>query len=170
MLILGVDPGSRHTGYAVVEASAGSLRLLDAGRVSLPPRLPLSERLAALSRKVDSIIERWQPQAAALESPFYGMNARSLIVLAQARGAILALMGGRGIEIREYTPAEVKTAVAGNGRADKAQVSRMVHLLLALDPSDRSADETDAMAVAVCYAKRYRMDRVRVRHGVAKAL
>lgn len=138
--------------------------------MSFSPRLRLSERLAGLSREVDSIIERWQPQAAALESPFYGLNAKSLIVLAQARGAILALMGGRDIEIHEYSPAEVKTAVAGNGRADKAQVSRMVHLLLSLDPSDRSADQTDAMAVAVCYAKRYRMDRVRVRHGVAKTL
>ena len=138
--------------------------------MSFSPRLRLSERLAGLSREVDSIIERWQPEVAALESPFYGMNAKSLIVLAQARGAILALLGGRDIEIHEYSPSEVKTAVAGNGRADKAQVSRMVHLLLSLDPSDRSTDQTDAMAVAVCYAKRYKMDRVRVRHGVAKTL
>jgi len=170
LLILGVDPGSRHTGYALIETGGGSMRLIDEGRVSLPPRMSLPQRLAGLIREMGSILERWQPQAVAVESPYHGPNVKSLIVLAQARGAILALMGGHDIEIHEYSPAEVKIAVAGNGRADKAQVSRMVHLLLSLDPSDRSDDQTDAMAVAVCYAKCYRMERVRHQHGVGKAL
>ena len=169
-MILGIDPGSLHTGWALVEANRGALRLVGEGRLSFPASLPLSRRLAGLSRELDSILDEFNPQAAAVESPFHGMNAKSLIVLAQARGAILALFGSRDIEIREYSPAEVKTAVAGNGRADKTQVSRMVHLLLSLEPSDRPADQTDAMAVAVCFANRHKMDRLKARHGLDKVL
>ena len=170
MLILGIDPGSRHTGYALVEAQAGAFRLRAEGRLSFPPSLPLSRRLAGLSRELDAILCEWKPAAVAVESPFHGMSSKSLIVLAQARGAILASIGRRDLEVHEYSPAEVKVAVAGNGRADKTQVARMVHLLLSLEPRQRSTDQTDAMAIALCYATSYRMERVRAQHGVGKIL
>jgi crossover junction endodeoxyribonuclease RuvC len=98
---------------------------------------------------------------AVLESPFHGMNSRSLIVLAQARGALLATLAGRGLEIREYTPAEVKSAVTGNGRADKEQVARMVRLILGVSGPAWPADATDALAVALCCGQRLRLDRLR---------
>ena len=170
MLILGIDPGSRHTGWAIVETEGDSFELLDAGRFSFPPSHPLSKRLGDLSHALDELLARWTPKAAAIESAFHGRSSKSLIVLAQARGAILAQCGSHGLEVQEYSPAEVKIAVAGNGRADKAQVARMVELLLSLKPGGRPADQTDAMAVAVCFAKRYRMDQLRVLHGDRKAL
>ena len=170
MLILGLDPGSRHTGYGFIESEGGNLSVVAEGRISLPSRQPLSRRLAALSRELSSLLDTWEPDAAAVESPFAGLNSKSLIVLAEARGVILAVVGERDVEIKEYSPAEVKIAVAGNGRADKSQVSRMVHLLLALEPAGRSADQTDALAVAVCYARRFKMDQLSAEHGISKHL
>jgi len=96
-----------------------------------------------------------------LESPFSGLNSRSLIVLAQARGVLLAAAAGYGAEVREFSPAEVKSAVTGNGRAEKQQVARMVRLLLKLNMEDALAsDAADALAVAICCAQRLRMDRL----------
>lgn len=96
----------------------------------------------------------------ALESLFHGINPRSLIVLAQARGALVAAIGRAGIELYEYTPAEIKSAVTGSGRADKEQVSRMVRLILGLGEEGLSADAGDALAVALCLAQRSRLDRL----------
>lgn len=107
------------------------------------------------------MLARRPPDLAALETPFHGMNARSLIVLAQARGALLAALAGSGLEIREYSPAEVKSAVTGNGRADKEQVARMVRLLLATAGDGWASDATDALALALCCAQRLRLDRLR---------
>ena len=169
-MVIGIDPGSRHTGWAVVEIEGGGCCLLEAGRLSFPGSEPLSRRLAGLSHDLNGILNQWEPEAAAIESAFVGRSSKSLIVLAQARGAILALFGNRDIEVREYTPAEVKTAVAGNGRADKQQVARMVEILLSLEAATRPSDQTDAMAVAVCFAKRLKMDRLEALHGYRKPL
>jgi crossover junction endodeoxyribonuclease RuvC len=107
-------------------------------------------------------MHEWQPELASVEAPFYGMNPRSLIVLAQARGAILATLATHDLEVMEYSPAEVKAAVAGSGRAEKSDVAKMVGRLLGLaDMESKSADATDAIAIALCCAKRYRMDRLR---------
>ena len=99
------------------------------------------------------------PDVAVLESLFHGVNPRSLIVLAQARGALLATVARLGLPVAEYSPAEVKTAVTGHGRADKAQVARMVVLILGLGSGEKlSSDASDALAVAICYAQRLRLD------------
>jgi len=164
VIILGLDPGSLHTGYGLLEKAGGggsSFRLVGAGRLSLPRDLALPERLARLVAGLQDLLGRHPPDLAVLESPFHGMNAHSLIVLAQARGALLATVAGRGIEIREYTPAEVKSAVTGNGRADKEQVARMVRLLLGVTGPAWPADATDALAVALCCGQRLRLDRLR---------
>ncbi|HEX3556029.1 MAG TPA: crossover junction endodeoxyribonuclease RuvC [Thermoanaerobaculia bacterium] len=160
MLILGLDPGSLHTGYGLVERHGSSLLPVEAGRFSCPKDLALPERLAHLAGRLQELLARRPPDLAVLETPFHGMNARSLIVLAQARGALLAVLAGRGIEIREYSPAEVKSAVTGNGRADKDQVARMVRLLLAARGEGWASDATDALAVAICCAQRLRLDRL----------
>lgn len=164
MLILGLDPGSLHTGYGLVERSeksSSSFRVVEAGRFSAPRDLALPARLARLAAGLQEVLGRYPPDVAVLESPFHGMNAHSLIVLAQARGALLAALAGRGIEIREYTPAEVKSAVTGNGRADKEQVARMIRLLLGVAGAGWPSDATDALAVALCCAQRLRLDRLR---------
>ena len=161
MLILGLDPGSLHTGYGLVERHGSAVRAVEAGRISCPKSQAVPARLAHLSSCLGELLDRCRPDLAVLETPFHGMNSRSLIVLAEARGVLLAVLAGRGLEIREYTPAEVKSAVTGNGRADKDQVARMVRLLLAARGEGWASDATDALAVALCCAQRLRFDRLR---------
>lgn len=167
MLILGVDPGSRHTGYGLIEKDGPDLSVITVGTLSPPPRASGPGRLAFLAAGIGEVVDRHRPDTAVLESPFHGMNARSLIVLAQARGALIAALAGRDIEVREFTPAQVKSAVAGNGRAGKPQVARMVRLLLSFE-DECSEDATDALAVAVCCAQRLRMDRISELHAGRK--
>jgi crossover junction endodeoxyribonuclease RuvC len=160
MRILGLDPGSRHTGFGVVEHQGRRLAVRAAGRISPPKGADLPQRLAHLASELRRIIETEQPDFAVLEALFHGVNPRSLIVLAQARGALVATLGLAGLEIHEYSPAEVKTAVTGSGRAEKEQVGRMVRLLLGLGNRRMAADTTDALAVAICFSQRYRIDRL----------
>ena len=168
MLILGIDPGSLHTGYGVIEKQGSSLQAIEAGRFSCPRDLALPDRLAHLTGRLQELLARRPPDLAVLETPFHGMNVHSLIVLAQARGALLAVLAGRGVEIREFSPAEVKSAVTGNGRADKEQVARMVRLLLAARGEGWASDATDALAVAICCAQRLRLDRLADRSRAAE--
>lgn len=167
MRILGLDPGSLHTGYGLLEKHGSSLRPIEAGRISCPKDVPLPVRLARLYSSLGELIDRLQPELAVLETPFHGLNSRSLIVLAEARGVLLAGLAARGLEIREYSPAEIKSAVTGNGRADKSQVARMVRLLLEVRGSGTgpvpvwALDATDALAVAICCAQRLRLDRLK---------
>jgi crossover junction endodeoxyribonuclease RuvC len=160
VLILGIDPGSIHTGYGLVRKHGSALQPVDAGRFSCPRGLELPRRLAHLAGRLGDLVDQHRPDLAALETPVHGMNAHSLIVLAQARGALLAVLAGRGLEIREYSPAEVKSAVTGNGRADKEQVARMVRLLLAARGEGWASDATDALALAICCAQRLKLDRL----------
>ena len=159
MLILGLDPGSLHTGYGLIERRGSALTLVDAGRISSPRSLALPNRLAHIAACLGGLLDRRTPSLAALETPFHGLNSRTLIVLAEARGVLLAVLAGRGVEIAEYSPAEVKSAVTGSGRADKDQVAQMVRLLLGGPAlASGSADVTDALAVALCCAQRLRLD------------
>lgn len=161
MLILGIDPGSRHTGFGLVESqTGGTVRPVDYGRISCPTKAPIPQRIGRLASELESITQRWHPDVAVLETPFLGLNAKSLVVLAQARGALLAVLANQGVTIAEYSPAEVKNAVSGNGRADKEQVQRMVRLHLSLGEVPIASDASDALALAICYAHRYRMDRL----------
>lgn len=172
MLILGVDPGSRATGWGAIRCDGPEVRLVEAGTLTPPAADPLPRRLAALAAGIGEIADRLRPATAVLESPFHGMNARSLIVLAQARGALIAALAARDVEVREFTPAEVKSAVAGSGRAGKPEVARMVRLLLAMRADGPGAalstDASDALAVALCCARRLRYDRISELHGRSK--
>ncbi len=164
MRILGLDPGSLNTGYGVLQKEGTRLEALAVGRIRCARTAPLPERLAHLSRETQGLLERWQPDLVVVEAPFRGENARSLIVLAEARGALLATAALAGAAIREFSPAEVKSAVTGHGRAEKEQVARMVKVLLKLGSEPLAADATDALAVALCAAQRLRMDALAERH------
>jgi crossover junction endodeoxyribonuclease RuvC len=162
VLILGLDPGSLHTGYGLVERRGSAVVVVEAGRISCPRALAVPGRLAHLGARLAELLALRRPDLAALETPFHGLNSRSLIVLAEARGALLAVLAGCGVEIAEYSPAEVKSAVTGNGRADKEQVARMVRLLLGPQAgSGMPTDASDALAIALCCAQRLRLDRLR---------
>jgi len=156
--ILGLDPGSRHTGYGIIDQHGGQLEMVRCGRFSPPAKAELGTRLAQLAIGLDALLDETSPSCAALETPFQGLNPRSLIVLSQARGALLASLARRSIAIREYTPTEVKSAVSGYGRASKDQVNRMVREILALRDEAPSPDAADALAVAICCANRSRYD------------
>lgn len=165
MRLLGLDPGSRYTGYGVVEQRGARLSALAQGRISLASTMPLALRLAKLMRELRTVIRTHEPDAAVLESLFRGVNTRSLIVLAQARGALLATVAAEGLEIREYAPAEIKSALTGHGRADKEQVSLMVRRILGLGDLRLSADASDALAAAICGAQRWRWDGLKSSPG-----
>jgi len=158
VIVLGLDPGSRYTGFGVVEQNGSRIRQLDCGRIALVSEPTPAARLARLARGVEETLDRWHPSAAVLETLFHGRSSRSLIALAQARGVILSVLGRRALDIREFSPAEVKQAVCGSGRADKTQVARMVSVLLGA--GRRSADASDALAAALCYLQRRPLERV----------
>lgn len=161
MLILGLDPGSVATGYGLLAAEGSRLRPIVHGVLSPLREGNVATRLAHLAQALDELLAAHQPEVAVMEKTFHGPNTRSLIVLAQARGALLACLGRHPIELVEYSPAEVKVAVTGNGRADKTQVARMVHLQLPTLPAGGRHDATDALALTICYAQRARGDRLR---------
>jgi crossover junction endodeoxyribonuclease RuvC len=151
--ILGVDPGSAITGWGMLEGPRGRPRLVDSGVIRLGRSgLEFPERLHRLATRFDELVRRLDPTAAAVEAPFHGVNPRSALQLAHARGVVLATLAGAGVPVAEYPPAAVKTAVAGNGRAPKDQVHAMVVRLLGIDDLPGPSDRADAIAVALCHA------------------
>ncbi len=153
MRVLGVDPGSRLTGWGLLEINGARSTLIDAGVLSVgDSSCPLPRRLGRLYRELLDLVERGRPQVAAVETPFHGVNSRDALRLAHARGVILAVLDHQQIELAEYAPAAVKKAVTGSGRASKEQVRAMVGRLLATSLADQSFDVTDALAVALCHA------------------
>jgi crossover junction endodeoxyribonuclease RuvC len=152
VIILGVDPGSWTTGFGLVECESGRPRYLASGRIAAPEGMALAPRLVLLAEQLQAVVGNHQPALVAIEKPFHGINARSAIVLAEARGALLVTLARVGLEIEEYAPASVKSAVAGHGRADKTEVARMVRLQLGLAARPMGPDESDALAVALCAA------------------
>jgi crossover junction endodeoxyribonuclease RuvC len=152
--VLGIDPGSRFTGYGIVERDGNRVRHVDNGVVVLKPRDPLEKRLVVLHRELAALIEKYKPDAAAFERIFFSRNAQSALVLGHARGVAVLAAAERGLPVAEYAPAEVKRAVATSGRADKHQVQQMVRLILGL-PEVAQEDASDALAVAICHCNRY---------------
>lgn len=160
MRILGIDPGSRHTGYGVIDKKGSHLTPVRFGRISPPSNAKLPERLVFLNSEIANLLRELEPDIAALEAPFKGLNPRSLIVLAQTRGALLSMLAVQGLAIHEYSPAEVKIAVSGYGRAAKTQVMKMVCAILSLQKKKPDSDAADALAVAICCAHRERFENL----------
>ena len=153
MRILGVDPGSISTGFGVVDYERGRLLLVEQGSISTPRGAELPERLGRIHQLIAEVIRRVTPEAIAVETPFAGQNARSLIQLAHARGVILLAAQEARLSIYEYSPRSVKSAVVGYGGAEKEQVAKMVRLLLpGCATLKMSTDASDALAIAICHA------------------
>lgn len=148
--ILGIDPGSRATGYGVVDTDGQRSRAVHFGVIRVSADQPLARRLAALHTGIVAVIEEYAPDEAAVEDIFVAKNVRSALVLGHARGVLL-LAAGRQCEVHEYTARTVKKAVAGYGQADKQQVGHMVKTLLGLAKVP-AQDAADALAVALCHA------------------
>ncbi|HYC07837.1 MAG TPA: crossover junction endodeoxyribonuclease RuvC [Candidatus Binatia bacterium] len=156
MIILGIDPGTAALGYGVVERTGGRIRPVDFGCVTTIPADPLPERLLEIHRAVVDLIETHRPELVAVERLFFSRNAQTAIGVGQARGVILLAAAQAGLPVREPTPSEVKTAVAGYGSADKEQVGRMVALILGLDRTPTPDDAADGLAIAIWAASRER--------------
>ncbi|MDP9400314.1 MAG: crossover junction endodeoxyribonuclease RuvC [Actinomycetota bacterium] len=154
VIVLGIDPGTAHTGFGVVQRRAGRMVALDGGEVRTRPGVPLERRLAEVHAEVGLLLDRHAPDAVALEDLFFGANARSAFAVGQARGVVLLAAAQRGIPCHAYTPQQVKGAVCGTGRAPKDQVARMVAALLALEAVPGSDHASDALAVALCHVNR----------------
>ena len=147
--VLGIDPGSRATGWALVAAEGNRYHLESAGVVR-PRGAQRQHRLADLQGRLGEVVDKTTPDCAAVESSFSGLNPRSSLSLAESRGAILAVLGSFDLEVSSYTPAQVKSAIVGHGQAEKQQIIYMVVRLLGLaDPP--SHDAADAMAVALTH-------------------
>ena len=149
-LILGIDPGSRTTGYGVIESVQGKMRYVGSGCIRLTSET-LAERLHTVFKGVSQIIQQFQPDEFAIEEVFMAKNAASALKLGQARGAAIVAAGHAGLAVSEYSARKVKQAVVGKGGADKSQVQHMVMQILNL-PSCPQADAADALAIALCHA------------------
>ena len=161
MIILGIDPGTAALGYGVVERIGGRLRAIDHGCLVTSPDLPMPERLLAIHGLLDDLLSLHEPAIVAVERLFFSRNAQTAIAVGQARGVVLLAAAQHGKPVREATPNEVKSAIAGYGAADKEQVQRMVQLVLGMAELPRPDDAADALAIAVCIANRMgQTDRV----------
>ena len=152
MRILGIDPGSRVTGFGVIVIERSRLSLVEAGALRLGRSRALAPRLREAADHLRDLIDHHRPDEACLESVFQHINVRSALVLAHLRGALMVELTRCGVPLHEYTPLEIKKALVGYGHADKDQVRSMVLRLLRLRTLPRPSDVSDALAVAVCHA------------------
>jgi crossover junction endodeoxyribonuclease RuvC len=150
-IVLGIDPGISRCGYGVVAAEGSSLTALACGVIRTPPGDPLPERLAALQAELEGLVAEVRPAAMAVERVFFQTNVRTAMSVGQASGLALVVAARAGLVVCQYTPNEVKQAVAGYGAADKAQVQAMVARLLHLPEVPKPPDAADALALAICH-------------------
>jgi crossover junction endodeoxyribonuclease RuvC len=148
--ILGIDPGSRITGYGLIEVAGPDSRCLAQDVIRLGDG-PLPQRLLKLMQALRALCEQYKPHEAAMEQVFVKRNVASALVLGEARGVAVCAIAEAGLELHEYAPASIKLAIAGSGRAEKAQIQHMVRVLLKL-PAAPAEDAADALACALCHA------------------
>lgn len=152
MFVLGIDPGLSRCGYAVIEPGArGGGRSVAIGVITTPPADPTPHRLAEIQREIRSLMREYHPAVVAIERIFFQNNVRTAVSVAQVSGLVIAEAVSGGADVAEYSPNQVKAAVAGDGRADKRQMQDMVQVLLQLSAAPSPADAADAAAIALCH-------------------
>jgi crossover junction endodeoxyribonuclease RuvC len=156
MIVLGIDPGSSCTGYGVISVHNASLQHLDHGVIRVGSRCSLPSRLLTIYRGIIDVIETHRPHWVAVESIFHAQNARSSLILGHARGVVLLAAVNRSIDVCEYSALQVKQAVTGYGRAEKAQIRALVQSILAIRVCP-PMDASDALALAICHAHSHRL-------------
>lgn len=151
MRVLGIDPGIANTGYGMVLEEAGRLKASEFGSIKTPGGADMSHRLDIIYRGIKELTNRLDPDVVVLEQLFFNTNLKTAVAVGQARGAILLACNHAGVPWAEYTPLQVKQAVAGNGNAPKEQVQYMVGALLGFAKPPESLHACDALAMAICY-------------------
>ncbi|MFT4047137.1 MAG: crossover junction endodeoxyribonuclease RuvC [Solimonas sp.] len=163
--IIGIDPGSRHTGYGIIDSERGRARMIAAGRISTASGT-MPQRLLQIQRELGALLAEFGPMEAAIEEVFVNKNAQTALVLGQARGVALCTLAQGGLDVAAYAAAQVKQALTGSGRAEKLQVQHMVKALLNLQ-GRMAVDASDALAIALTHAQ---VRGVRERSGVAASV
>lgn len=151
MTILGIDTSLRSTGYGVLSVQGSRLAMVECGNIRNAPKLPLTGCLKAIHTKIDGLINAYRPDVMAIESVIYGKNAGTMLVLGEARGAVLTAAADANLPVYEYEPRRMKKAICGNGLAEKEQIQRMVKTLLGLSELPQN-DAADALGLAICHA------------------
>jgi crossover junction endodeoxyribonuclease RuvC len=149
--VFGIDPGSERTGYGCIETDGSRHRIVMCGAVGAPASASFSEKLFEIHRRLGELLATCRADSVAIENIFYAANVRSALKLGHARGVAMLAAAQAGLTVVEYTPAEIKRAVVGYGRAEKQQVQHMVKLLLGLAAVPSPHDAADALAVAICH-------------------
>ena len=152
MLILGIDPGYAIVGIGVIEYKGNKFRPIEYNAITTDASMITSLRLRKIKEEINEYLEKYRPDAVAIEELFFNNNAKTAIAVAQARGVLVAEAAARAIPIYEYTPLQIKQAITGYGRAEKQQIQQMVKLLLNLNAIPKPDDAADALAVAICHA------------------
>lgn len=161
MRILGIDPGSRICGWGIIEEnkSPRSIVHVDCGLIAPKPSWSLQKKLGAIYSGLMEVIKTYHPEQGGIENVFFAKNAKSALVLGQARGVAILALEHSGLKVAEYSPNEIKKAVCGFGHAGKEQISKMVMAILKL-PEPAQADASDALACAICHCNSYRLKEV----------
>lgn len=160
MRVLGIDPGTLNMGYGIVEERGGNISMAGCGVISVPPKMPVEQRLFVLHAELSKIIAKFQPEEAAIEEPFVAGNARSALAIGRAQAvAILAAAQG-GLPVFRYMPTHVKQMVTSYGRSSKDQVKQVVKLQLGVIDIPEASDAADALAVAICHLNQRHLNDV----------
>jgi crossover junction endodeoxyribonuclease RuvC len=158
--VLGIDPGTLNMGYGIVEERGGTISMAGCGVISLPPKMPMEERLFALHQGLSKVIAEFRPEEAAIEEPFVAGNARSALAIGRAQAvAILAAAQG-GLPVFRYMPTQVKQMVTSYGRSSKDQVIQVVKMQLGVSDVPGASDAADALAVAICHLNQRHLNEV----------
>lgn len=158
MLSLGIDPGTAIVGYGLVrEHNDGSLEAVTYGVIRTPAKTPMPERLQTIHESLNAIVEKYQPDRAAVEELFFSRNVTTAITVAQSRGVILLTLQNADLTIAEYKPNQIKQSISGYGGAGKTQMQEMVRLLLGLEKIPRPDDAADGLAIAITDINSYRL-------------
>lgn len=159
--VLGIDPGTATTGWAILEEKNGLAKPLDYGHIETSKNKSEDQRLFEISQELEKIIDKYEPSEAAVESLFFFKNQKTVMQIAQARGAILLTLKARGVKIFSYTPLQVKQALTGYGRADKKQMQIMTKSILRLKSIPRPDDTADAIANALCHINSRKFNNIK---------
>jgi crossover junction endodeoxyribonuclease RuvC len=150
--IFGIDPGSERTGYGCIETDGSRHRIVTCGAIATPASAAFPQKLLVIHQRLAALLGECRPDSVAIENLFHAVNVRSALKLGHARGVAMLAAVEAGVAVAEYTPAEIKRAVVGYGRAEKPQVQQMVKLILGLAAVPSPHDAADALAVAICHA------------------
>lgn len=164
MLVLGIDPGLAITGFGLVQEYDRDLLLVDCGTITTLAGQPVPERLQKLHEGLQQLLDTCQPDAASVEELFFSSNAKTAMLVGQARGVILLTLSMRGVVVHEYTPMQIKQALVGHGGASKRQMQHMVKMLLDLPEVPAPDDAADAVAAAICHLHSARMANLLASH------